>query len=287
MSKNSKLQPWKINLSDAANYLTALIKEFAIYFYLLFKPPVLLLFILTLVVIFFAQKQSGDIRLFFDISAAILASILGGIITHYFIEYKGNTFLIKKSVSAIRNLQLLKTKVKNISKRISELRGKDNKRDSDEIENLVENVHKDILNSIGDWGDVNPQSETITDFYELIDSKEEEIKKIQKDKKILEEQKDSLNQDKKDEIARLEKEISGKNKEISNLSNQIYGLNQSNIGIVSGSVLSGASGSQVQGTLSPVNKCRNCGMAYFPSALSGFLSVGNDLCDDCRQKRVI
>lgn len=272
----------KKNLNDFFLYLTSVLREFGIFIYILIRPWTVLSFALTVLLIWFTQSQTGTNRLIWEITATIFGGVVGGLITNYLIEHTGNTFLVKKSIGAIRNLQLIKSKVKNINDRIVELKKPSNARDFDEIENLVDNIHKDTLNSISDWSDVNPNSETITDFYELIAIKEESIKKLKSDKIDLEDQKKSLAQDKKEEIERLEKEISEKTQGISKLRNQINNLSQNNIGIMSGSVLSMPSIS----TVGPINNslpllfCKKCGKQFQQSMLS---VVGrNDLCDTCR-----
>ena len=255
--KKSKSR-WKLNLNDALNHITAIVREFSILLYILIKPLTIVTIIPATALIIFAQTQTGMVRLILDIITAFLFSVAGGLITNYVIQYTGNTFLIKKSVSAIRNLQLIKFKIKNASERISELRKENNNRDFEEVDNLIANINKDILNSISDWGDVNPNSEKVTDFYELVSEKEAEIKKVKFEKEALEKQKASLAQDKQSEKEKLERAISQKNDEIWNLHNKLSKLNQNNIGIVSGSILSNPtmSGSL---TFNPSQTCAICG----------------------------
>lgn len=284
-SKKSKYS-WKENLKDAGNFLSLIAKEFSIFFYILVRPPTIIALALLALVIFFAQSQSGINRLTMEILAAVLASIVGGLVLYYFIQHTGNTFLIKKGAGSIRNLQLIKGKVKNISERIAKLRQPDRDRDFDEVDNLVGNVQRDILNSIGDWADVNPNSDTLTDFYEVIDVKESEIKNLGKEVENLEEQKKRLAQDKKDEINRLEEEISKKSSEISELQSQVTNISLDNIGVVSGSALTNPSiPYPTLGGTAVSSICRSCKNIFYPSLASAF-TPSRDLCDECRQKGI-
>lgn len=284
-NKRSKIS-WKENLKDTGNFLSLIAKEFSIFLYILIRPPTIIAFAFLASVIFFAQSQSGINRLTMEILTAVLASIVGGLVLYYFIQHTGNTFLIKKSAGSIRNLQLIKGKVKNISDRIAKLRKPDKDQGFDEVDNLVSNVQRDILNSIGDWADVNPNSDALTDFYEVIDVKESEIKNLGKEVENLEEQKKSLAQDNKDEINRLGEEISKKSSEISKLRSQVTNISLDNIGVVSGSMLSNLSipNPALGGTLLG-NTCRNCKKIFYPSLPSDF-TPSNDLCDECKQKGV-
>lgn len=282
MATKNSVPAWRGNVNDFLTYLSLLLREFGIFFYILVRPWTIVGLVFMVSLMLFTQSQSGITRSVMEIVVTLLGGVVGGLITSYLIEYTGNTFLLRKSIGAIRNLQLIKFKVRNVGKRIDELRCTSNVRDFDEIENLIENIHKDTLNSIGDWSDVNPNSETITDFYEVIFTKETAIKNLGREKEILEKQKDNLAHDKTEEISRLEKSISEKNDEISKLNKQIFNLSQSNIGIMSGSLLSTPSVSVVGSINSyfPAKTCGKCGREFQQSTL--FIGGPNNLCDMCR-----
>ena len=152
---------------------------------MILRPISVVFIILSAVSLYFTQVQTGNNRLIFEILSSLIVAIAGGIISYYFIEHTGMTVVVKKSVGAIRNLQLIKSKIENINDRILKL----NIDKSGEVSNLVENIHKDILNSISDWGDVNPNAEYLTDYYEVISSTKKEVADLKKDVKELEEQK--------------------------------------------------------------------------------------------------
>ncbi|MBI3380174.1 hypothetical protein HY029_05455 [Candidatus Gottesmanbacteria bacterium] len=254
------------------------ITELAGFIFIILKPVNLIGILLTIISIYYAQTQSGTNRLLFDIISAFIASISGGIVGYYIIDYFQQFSLKKKSIGAIRNLQLIKYKVTNISDRIVILLNNQNKRDFQEIDNLVQNVHKDILNSISDWGDVNPTSEAITDYYEIVNQKQKAIASLSDEKnelvdklKILSEQKESIDKNKTGEIEKLSKEIDAKEDEIKGLKNQLNTFNFQNIGIASGTLASNVTPTlEYPSTFTSTSStlytkaCLKCGNPYFP-----------------------
>lgn len=283
---NKNLRQQTQNLLQKAKYYLALIfVDFSFALSVFMRPLTLISLVLILAILIYTQTQQGTNRLIFEIIASVIGGIIGGLITEKFIQLTGNNYIVKKSIGAIRNLQLIKFKVANINERIGQLKGGVNERDFEEIENLVNNIHKDILNSIGDWGDVNPGSETIKDYYELLEVKQSEIKNLVNEKKNLERQRDDLESSKKAEKSKLGKEINDKEKEIEDLKSQVQKLSLQGIEIETGSFLSGPSGTY-PGTIvsgeSSLRKCSNCGIAYYPNLLSSYVTADN-LCDNCRR----
>lgn len=295
--KKIKKADYRTNLNAILFVATSWLKECVSLILLLFRPLTLISFVFTVWIIWYSQTQTDKSRLILEIIASVSSGIVGGIITNNIVEYFGNTILIKKSVGAIRNLQLIKYKVTNISNRIGNLININNNRDFEEVDNLVQNVHKDIINSIGDWGDVNPTSEAITDYYEMVAQREIEIKTIAKEKKELEKQKNDLAEGETSEISKLSKDIEKKDTEINKLKKQLFDFNNKNIGIMSGSLISGTTGANYSptgilgmtgptGPMGPsINSnmnypraCMNCNNIYTPSQYipdSGY-------CENCR-----
>jgi len=281
---------WKNNLQAIVFVITQWVKECVTFILIIIKPWNLLLIFITIGVIYYSQAQIGTNRLIFEIISAFLSSFTGGIITYYFIEFVGNSSLVRKSGGAIRNLQLIKYKVANINNRVVDLTTNNNKRDFEEVSNLVQNVNKDILNSIGDWRDVNPASDAIVDFYELVSQAESASRSKSREIVLLEER---LNKAKEEEIPKLEKEIEKRNKELSEIQKNVYELNTRYVGYGSGSMASSASlspplsvpssqmysgGGGSGGVASARRTCRNCGRNYFNTSLL----FDNGLCDSCR-----
>ena len=269
-------------------YLGLVLVDFSFFISVLVRPVTLIVAVFTTLVLFYAQTQQNTNRVIFEIIAAVSGGILGGLITEKIIQLTGNSYIVKKSVGAIRNLQLIKFKVANVNERILVLKNKVNARDFEEIENLVDNIHKDILNSIGDWGDVNPNSEAIKDYYELLAQRQGEIKKVTKEKENLELKYKQLESINTEERAKLKKEIDDKEKKIDSLITQVDRLNKSGLEIETGSFLSSPTisgvGTMSGGTVSQ-QQCTNCRRFYIPTFLSQY-STDPTLCDDCRRRKI-
>ncbi len=288
MTKKNLNHRIELLISESKYYLLLILRDFTLFFSILFRPITLIVFTLTILILIIAQSSQSETRLVFEIAAAITSGVFGGMITDKIIESMGNTFLIKKSNSAIRNLQLIKFKITNINERIYQLEDEENGRDFSEIENLVTNIHRDIINSINDWSDVNPKSGELTDYYEMLTVKQNEIKKLTQEKKILEQQKSKVAESKKEETARLTEEIKSKNDEINELNKQLDKLNDKG-NLLSGSFLSSSSVSYpgtVVGDISTANICSRCGNFYSPgTSLSGVLQdIG--VCNNCKQRGI-
>lgn len=289
MASNDR-KSWKANLEVVLNYITLVGRDFAQLFYILLRPLAFIALIFTVGILLYAQSQDGNFRTLLEIIGAITAGVLGGLITDNFIKIMGNDFVTKRSAGAIRNLQLIKFKISNITERINVLRKKINRRDFEEVDNLVRNVHKDILNSISDWSDVNPNAEKITDFYETINQNEKLIAQKDKEKRELQVRLNKLDESKTSqtsELKQLKDDIELKIKEINNLRSQIEEFKLDNIGIASGttSFISGASLSpsgylgRPPGGLSLYKQCTKCGKSFYPSDMGYGIE---QYCENCK-----
>ena len=222
--------------------------DFVVFLSFLFNLPVLLSLGLAILLFYLASRTDiENLKLFYSITASALTGVLGGLVTNHMAELTNNRFALKKSISAIRNLQLIKHKVSNLLSRVADLKTEENMRDFDEIENLANNLNKDIINSISDWGDINPASSAIVDNFETKNEKEQEIKQLKKDNQELSKNLDDISTNNKAEKKRLEDAIKEKEKKISELQEDVFGINRSNIGLTSGTPL----------TLSGLNQLSN------------------------------
>lgn len=289
MASNDR-KSWKANLDVALNYITLVGRNFAQLFYIVFNPLALIALVLTGAILLYVQSQTGTFRSFLEIVGTITAGMFGGLITDNFIKIMGNDFITKKSAAAIRNLQLIKFKIVNVTERINLLRKKVNRRDFEEVDNLIRNVHKDILNSISDWSDVNPNAEKITDFYETINQNEKLIAQKDKEKRELQVRLNKLDESKTSqtsELKQLKDDIELKIKEINNLRSQVEEFKLDNIGIASGttSFISGASLSpsgylgRPPGGLSLYKQCTKCGKSFYPSDMGYGIE---QYCENCK-----
>lgn len=235
----------KTSKGKSAYYLKKIFEKFTYALYIFVEPQTVIAFSLTVGFFILAYYQTGLTRTVLEIVGILTTTWLVEVSTQNLIKASGDTYLAKKSGSSIRNLQLIKYKIANIATRINATRKKQNNRDFDEIENLIQNIDKDILNSISDWADVNPNSQKIVDFFESIAQKEKIVRKLEKEKKALHAEKQKISKDKTEEINALESEINYKEGLISDLESQVSGQNLANLNILSGSASSPVSGTPI------------------------------------------
>lgn len=162
------LPQWRRDLSQCRDWLTGLLSEYVGFFALIIRPGSVVSFGVGLAALAYAQDQAGTTRLLLEAVVAVAGGVFGGLVVDGFNRMSGNGFLVKKSASAIRNLQLIKNKVVNVSLRIEAVRRAETARDWDEVTNLVDNIGADIINAISDWNDVNPTSAAVAGVMEYI-----------------------------------------------------------------------------------------------------------------------
>lgn len=209
--------------------------DFIVFLSFLLNLPILLTTAFAILLFFLASSTDIDsLKLFYSITASAITGVLGGLVTNHVAELSNNSFALKKSISAIRNLQLIKQKVNNLMLRISDLKNDSNTRDFEEIENLANNLNKDIINSISDWGDINPASSAMVDNFEIVSEKEQEIKQLKKDKIELGKNLEKISTTNDAEKKRLKEAIIEKENKIQELQSDVLGINRNNIGLASG-----------------------------------------------------
>jgi len=256
----------------------------------LLSGPAMLIPCGAAVVAFYAGNISGvskEVSLILNILASLAAGVAGGVVVDWWKNISGNTIVIKKGQSAVRNLILIREKAKNVGART---RSKSN---SAEIENLLDLLAKDLGNSIKDWNDILPGVAETEALYAKLDEKEKEndsirsqVEKLQTD---LEEQK-TLTVAEKEE---LKKSIAEKEEEASKLRGEIKALK----GMTATSILtstttppSGWSGySGYRGAIDKLDAstlvfttkqmCHKCGEIYNVRAIGE-----NGLCPKCNKE---
>lgn len=229
---------WGITTKKVRNILGKLLHDFVYCVSFIFNLRILLTLSTTILLFYFSSKTIiGELKLFYGIVASVLTGVLGGLVTNHFIELSNSNFALKKSVGAIRSLKLIKLKVNNLINRIAELKDEKNERDFDEIDNLASNIDKDILNSISDWGDINPNSTAVVDNFEAIGEIQAELKSLKKEKGMLENENQTLSASSAEEKEKLEARIYEKNKRISELELDVFNINRNNVGLTSGTPL--------------------------------------------------
>jgi flagellar biosynthesis protein FliQ len=243
----------------------------------IFAAPLIIIPLIACVLsIYFATYQVTEqpFSLVLNIIAALLAGVASGGIWDSVKNMMGNTLLIKKGDSAVRNLSLARVKVKNISERTKV------KATSEEIMNLLGLLEKDIANSLQEWNDILPGVANIEVVYGLLDEREKELiiaiqekedlnNRLAEEKEFQDGEKEKLQKD----LENMKKRVLDLNQEISRLKTQVV-------------ITSGYSGStgpmprELSGLMELLgSKCSKCGKAYVP--INALTDKG--LCNDCNK----
>lgn len=216
-------------VAQYSKYLVARSKNIFFSFITVFVTPYTVILATIILYLFFkVQGISGDSRLLIEIVITLLTGVFGGIVQDSIVKMSEESYVTRRSSGAVRNLLLIKEKVINTRMRIKKLTKHNNNRDFEEIENLIDNIQKDILNSISDWGDVNPRAALITNNYQfqnaLVSQEELRVR--------LEEKLDEAKKAKSKNIDTLKQQILESEKSISllkqKISNSNYSLSPSN-----------------------------------------------------------
>lgn len=209
--------------------------------------------------------------------ASLSSAIAGAAFYDFMKEASGNTVLIKKGKSAVRNLSLARTKVKNISGRA------ENGAQTPEIINLLGLLEKDVANSTQEWNDVVPGLDHIEEIYTMLAEKEEMFAQAREDKektdRALVEQK-TLSEERRrklEEISATMDELSSTmQKDILRLQSEVARATTtatSSVGTISFAGSTGPSGGFGMGT--PVERLGGFGMGTRTTKLSA--------CSNCRR----
>jgi hypothetical protein len=200
-------------MESDSNQESLLKREWKIFFTILFKPLVICPTIITIIFLVFANADSSAERKFsilLNILAAIALAFAGGFLTDTYKSLIGDQILIKKGLSAVRNLSLCRWKINTISKALI-------KGSAQEAGNLLDMLEKDIANATQEWNDIIPGvTENIEATYVVLKEKEEELKITH----------DELERIKKESLSSVEQEKNTQelNKKISTLTEQISKL---------------------------------------------------------------
>ena len=167
--------------------------------------------------LYFAREQftKQPFSLVLNIIAAVLAGVASGGIWDSVKNMMGNTLLIKKGDSAVRNLSLARLKVKNISERTKK------KASTEEIMNLLGLLEKDVANSLQEWNDILPGVANIEVVYGLLDEKENELNTAIQEKEELNNQLAQEKQFQAGEKEKLQNDFDKMKKRVSELTQEI------------------------------------------------------------------
>lgn len=230
--------------------------------------------------LYFANAPEMDKTASFilQIASSILLAIAGGSFYDAFKGLTGSTLLEKKGDSAVRNLSLVRLKIKNISYRIKE------EASPEETRNSLSLLEKDIANATQEWNDILPGVDRIEEIYTVLEEKEYEYEVAEKEKTSLNEKIKKLNELETKEKGILKTKIEEKEKEVLRLSQEIEKLRLtttsfplSGFGLGSYIPHSGGGLRGLQSTLYISKVCSKCGKEYISYSL-----LDSNECDTCK-----
>ena len=267
--------------TENVSTLLKLWDEWKIFALGIFRPLVIIPLGLTILALWFANIPNLDkgVSLILQIVATLLAAIASGFFYDVIRSSTEKTILIKKGLSAVRNLSLARLKTKNISDRTN------GNVSMEEIRNLLSWLEKDIANATQEWNDILPGVGKIEEVYSLLAEKESDLDLNEKEKgrlnKQLIEEKQLSEKDK--EV--LKKKLDEKEKRILELSHEINKLRST---ASSSPFITSVTIRDLLGETSGVTSfsqglekhCLKCGKRYISSLLD------EGLCDDCRSTPV-
>ncbi len=201
------------------SYLINLKNEWRILAKILSRPIISIPLAVCIASIYFANTiYIQPFSLVLNIAAAILAGFASAGIWNAIKNMAGNTILVKKGSSAVRNLSLARRKIKNISERTNM------KASTEETTNLLSLLEKDIANSIQEWNDIFPGVIKIEANYSLLAEKEHELNIIEREKEELNKQlskEKELKAEDKEKLDKLVKKILQLSQEINKLKSKV------------------------------------------------------------------
>ena len=200
-----------------AGSLDKLKHEWGIFLYAFFRPMSLGLIFLSGIAIYFSSadnipKAAGYFLL---AVATLFGSIAASFLYDVLKQLSEATVLMKKGISAVRNLSLARSKTKNIFQRCIK------EGSIEEITNLLTLLEKDIANATEEWNDILPGVGEAQQIFILLSEKEGELDVLKNEKTVLEKnlvEARQSDQNKKDE---LQKKLDEKEVRIRDLSSQI------------------------------------------------------------------
>ena len=249
---------------------------------LLCRPTIVLPLAIAVLALYVANTSdvSKEVKLILNIVASLASGIAAGFMVQWWKDISGNTIVVKKGRSAIRNLTLIREKTKNIGERTR------SKANLEEIGNLLSLLEKDLGNSIKDWNDILPAVLEIEALYASLDQKERENEGIRSEVEALKAELEKEKTWKVNEKEELKQLIASKEKEAADLRGEIYELKRrtstvtstlaSSAGMIT---LPGLTAYGVGRTIMATT-CKKCGKLYHMRALGE-----NGLCDECNAKQ--
>jgi hypothetical protein len=258
-----------------------LLDEWGVFIRGILRPHVIIPLTFTIVALYCANTDGINKNL--SLVLQIIATVVGGVAISFFYDIirdalEGN-LLIKKGLSAVRNLSLARLKIKNISYR--EKTGAS----SEETVNLLSLLEKDIANAVQEWNDILPGVGAIEEVYNLLAEKETDLQLAKEDKVQLEGHLKDQKVVGENEKGQLKEKLTKKEQRIAELESQIIKLRTKTDSVpftgsgLGYSTVPGSSMSSFSPSSMYVKVCSKCGKTYDPSPW--FIhDIG--LCNDCK-----
>ncbi len=273
----------KLEIEQQRSIWNNLSNEWKLYIAIFLKPLVIVPAFLSVLSLYYATDMA-DKRFSFILNAfaAVALAIAGGSLYDAFKSLTGDTILIKKGLSAVRNLSLARHKTKNIIGRTKQ------GATPEEIKNLLALLEKDIANSTQEWNDILPGVDKIEEIYTVLAEKENELEIVQNEKEQLKNQQEKEKELGESEKEKLRKDIEKKDKEVLRLSQEISKLQlKADTTSASGTtILSHTISPAVYHGLSefivPLKICSKCGKSYLEHDTSKLFL--ESICQDCSSK---
>lgn len=268
---NNKLEPEQQN-----SIWNNLGNEWKLYISLFLKPLSIIPVVLFLLSFYYANATDiTDKRFSLSLNAfaAVALAVAGGFLYDAFKSLTGDTILIKKGLSAVRNLSLARGKTKNIINRAKESAS------TEEIKNLLGLLEKDIANATQEWNDILPGVDRKEEIYKVLAEKENELeiaqKQLESEKELGEVEKERLRK----EILRLSQDIS--RLQLTASSTPVSGESRLVRTLKHGDFAdTGAAKTTIAPTLSQFKACSKCGKPYIEYDTSKLFI--ESICQDCR-----
>ncbi len=253
----------------------SLIEEWVIIISVIFRFLVVVPLGLSIFAMYYASSPKADqsYSVFLNIVATILSGLAGAFIFDSINKVMGNTIIQKKGASAVRNLSQTRQNIKNIIDRIKA------DASTDEVQNLLSRLEKDVANATQEWNDILPGVAKIEEVYSLLHEKERELELENKRNKEMAKEV-SAQQTKEGEKEQLLKELQKSKARIESLTMEISRLQSSTSVVASTAATAGTTGvtfgfgapGYMGFAVGPrrgltVGRCTSCGDLYNPGGL--------------------
>lgn len=267
------------------DFKISFVKKWANFFKAVFSPvPAFSLFgAIVFIAVSILYKDKLEFSVLTNLLGSIFIGIAGAFIKGGYDELRGESILIKKGQSAIRNLTSIGKQVDQIRSWIASFIKKDTttKRELEELNRHLSTTSVNIASGLADWFDIIPElrqtGEVVKNYESVIKAYIEEI--LKRKKELIEA---GQNKEQKEELEKKIKELEKNVKELR--------VEQSGV-FNSGLVVSPSSSASLGSMSSPVtfsnllNKtCSVCGKQYQDDTEDLSSLLISYICPDCKKR---